>query len=98
MQGREAHHSAKSLQVEVTETRTEFRKIKWPTAANKNAWHDFDTSIGEIVNISGKESVENRLLTVFKIIITYVKTQYGYMEIKERSSRKENRRETIMKN
>ena len=26
--GREAHHSTQSLQAEVTETRTEFRKIK----------------------------------------------------------------------
>ena len=95
--GQEAHHSAQSLQAEETETRTAFRKIKWPTAANKKTWHDFDTSIGEIVNISAKGSVENRLLTMSKIIISYAKAQYGYMEIKERSSGKENWRETKIK-
>ena len=91
--GQEAHHSAQSLQAEVTETCTAFRKIKWPIATNKNAWHNFDISIGEIVNLSVKGSVENWLLTMSKIIISYAKAQCGYMEIKERSSGKENRRE-----
>ena len=59
VQGWEAHHSAQSLQAEVTETHTEFRKIKWPTATNRNAWQDFDTNIGEIVDIKAKRSVEN---------------------------------------
>ena len=92
VQGQEAHHSAQSPQENVTETCTVFRKIKWPTAANKNIWHDFDTSIGEVVNISTKESV-----TMSKIIISRAKAQYGYMEIKERFSCKENRRETKIK-
>ena len=61
-QGRKAHHSAQSLQAEVIETDTAFRKIKWPTATNKNAWQDFDTNIGEIINISAKKSGENRHL------------------------------------
>ena len=97
VQGQEAHHSAQSLRAEITETSTAFRKIKWPTTANKNTWHDFDTSFSEIVNFSEKGSDENQLLTMFKIIISYAKAQYGYIEIKERSSGKENRRETKMK-
>ena len=54
VQGREAHHSTQSLKAEVMETHTAFRKIKWPTAANKSAWQDFDTNIGETVKISAK--------------------------------------------
>ena len=52
VQDQEAHHSAQSIQAEVIETLTAFKKIKWPTTANKNAWHDFNTSIGKIVNVS----------------------------------------------
>ena len=63
----------------------------------KNAWRDFDTSIGEIVTVSAKGSVKNWLLTMSKIFISYAKAQYGYMEMKERSNGKENRRETKMK-
>ena len=54
VQGQEAHHGAHSLQAEVMETRTVFRKIKWLITADKTPWHDFDTSIGKIVNISAK--------------------------------------------
>ena len=54
VQGREAHRSTQSLQAELIETRTAFRKIKWPTTANKIAWQDFDKNISEIVNIPAK--------------------------------------------
>ena len=96
MQGGEAHHSTQPLQAEVMETRTAFRKFKWPTAANKNVRQDSDKNIGEIVKIPARESVENRLLTTFKIIISY--NEYvEYVEVRERSGGKENRRETKIK-
>ena len=64
------------------ETRTAFRKIKWSTSANKNAWQDFNTNIDEIVKILSKGSVENRLLTMSKIIMSYAKAQYEYVEVR----------------
>ena len=80
--GLEAHDSTQSFQAEAMETHTAFRKIKWPTAANKKAWQDFNTNIDKIVKISAKGSVENRLLTMSKIIISYMKAKYGCVEIR----------------
>ena len=42
VKGREVHHTTQSLQVEIMKTRTAFWKIKWPTAAPKNAGQVFD--------------------------------------------------------
>ena len=54
-QGREAHHSAQSLQAEAQvppkTSNTAGNKIKWPAAADKKAWNDFDSDICETPTI-----------------------------------------------
>ena len=54
----------------------------------KNAWQDIVANIVEILKISANGSVENKLLTMSKIIISYVKAQYGYLVVRKRSSGK----------
>lgn len=99
-QGREAHHSAQSLQAEVqVGPDTPFRrKIKWPPASNKHAWHEFDVDISEILKITSRGSVDKRLTTMSKIIISYAAGKFGYEERKEKKGiSKENRRELKIK-
>ena len=64
-QGREAHHSAHSLQAEAQVPRktsnTARNKIKWLAAADKKAWNDFDSDICEILTVSAKGAVDKRL-------------------------------------
>ena len=80
-QGREAHHSAQSFQAEAQvppkTLNTAGNKIKWPAAADKKAWNDFDSDICEILTVSAKDAVDKRLLTTFKIIVSYVAERYG---------------------
>ena len=54
------------------------KKIKWPTAKDKKAWHDFDKDIIEILEITSKGSVDKRLITIAKIIAIYAAKRYGY--------------------
>ena len=74
-QGREAHHSAQSLQAEAQvspkTSNTVGSKIKWPEAADKKAWNDFDSDICELLKVSAKDAVDKRLLTTSKIIVSY---------------------------
>ena len=81
-QGREAHHSAQSLQAEAQvppkTSNTVGSKIKWPAAADKKAWNDFNSDICEILNVSAKGAIDKRLLTTSKIIVSYAVERYGY--------------------
>ena len=86
-QGREAHHRAKSLQAEAQNSpktsKTVGSKIKWPTAVDKRAWNDFDSDICEIPKVSAKGAGDKRLLTTFKITVSYAAERYEYEERKE---------------
>ena len=100
-QGREAHHSAQSLQAEAQvppyTSNTAGNKIKWPAAADKKAWNDFDSDICEILTVSAKGAVDKQLLTTSKIIVSYAAERYGYEKRKEKVCGKENRREGKIK-
>ena len=102
-QGREAHHSAQSLQAEaqdLPDTPKTFEKtIKWPATTDKKTWHDLDQFISEILEITSKGSVDKRLITTTRIIVSYAAERYGYEERKEKNvTSKENRRERKIKN
>ena len=95
-QGREAHHSAQSLQAEAQvppkTLNTAGNKIKWPAAADKKALNDFNWDICEILTVSAKGAVDKRLLKTSKIIVSYAADRYGYEEKKEKVCGRENRR------
>ena len=104
MQGWEAHHSAQSLQAEAQDSpstpKTLGKRIKWPAATGKKAWYDFDEDVSEILEITSSgqhDSVDKRLLTTAKIIVSYAEKRYGYEERKKNVTSKENRRERKIK-
>ena len=101
VQAREGHHSAQSLQAEAQDSpgtpKTVGKRIKWPAATVKKSWHDFDEDISEILEITSKGSVDKRLLTTAKIIVSYAAERYGYEERKKNVNSKENRRERKIK-
>ena len=101
VQGREAHHSAQSLQAEAQNQsgtpKTFGKRIKWPATTDKKAWHDFDEYISEILEITSKGSVDKRLKTTAKIIVSYAAERYGYKEEKKNVTGKENWRERKIK-
>ena len=49
----------------------------------KSAWYDFNKDISEIFEITPKGSVDKRLLTITKTIVSYAVERYGYEERKK---------------
>ena len=90
MKGQEAHHSVQSLHAEAQDSpgtpNTFGKRIKWPMATDKKAWHDFNENIREIFEITSKGSVDKRLLTTAKIIVSYA-AEWALKSIQERNGR-----------
>ena len=90
VQGREANHSAQSLLAGAQDLpgtpKTFGKRIKWPAATDKKAWHDFDEDNSEILEITAKGSVDKRLVTIAKIIVSYTAECYSCLARAELST------------
>ena len=61
---------------------------------DKKSWNNFNMDMSKILEITLKGSVDKRLMTTTKIIISYAVECYGYEEGKKSLTDKESRRET----